>query len=493
MGLRIYNSMTGQKEEFIPRTPGKAGIYWCGLTVYDRIHIGHTMAFIALDIIYRYLTYKGFEVTAVRNHTDIDDKIIKRGNEKGVDPLKLAEDNIKLLEEDCAKLKLLKPTIEPRATKHIPEMIKMITVLIEKGHAYVVDGDVYYKVRSFKEYGKLSKKNIEELEVGARIAIDERKKDALDFALWKASKPGEPKWVSPWGEGRPGWHIECSCMAQKYLGETFDIHGGGRDLIFPHHENEIAQSEGANEKPFAKYWVHNGLLNLDKEKMSKSLGNIITTNELLKKYPAEVIRFFILSAHYRSPIHFSEKLLKQAIVALERLYETRESINEKLKSDTVGGEITEEGSVVIEVTETFRDKFIEAMDDDFNTAQALGHLFELIRNLNRWINTKEFKLTEESKKHLLRIDNLIRECGGIIGLLQNEPAEILRELKVSSLPFLEITEDEINSAIANRDDARRKKDFKVADEIRSRLLKRYILLEDKPGGTFWKIKRELPK
>lgn len=492
MGLRIYNSMTGQKEEFVPLTPGKVGIYWCGLTVYDRIHIGHTMAFIALDTIYRYLKFKGFKVIVVRNHTDIDDKIIKRGNERGVDPLKLAEDNIKLLEEDCAKLKLLKPSFEPRATKHIPEMINMISLLIEKGHAYVVDGDVYYKVRSFKEYGKLSKKNIEELEVGARVAIDERKKDALDFALWKASKPGEPQWESPWGGGRPGWHIECSCMAQKYLGDTFDIHGGGRDLIFPHHENEIAQSEGANGKPFAKYWLHNGLLNLDKEKMSKSLGNIVTTNELLKKYPAEVIRFFILSAHYRSPIHFSEKLLNQAIVALERLYEARESIHEKLNVKVVTGEISEEGKIVTESTKTLKDKFIEAMDDDFNTAQALGYIFEFVRSLNRWINTPAFKLTDDFREKLTAIDILLRECCGIIGILQADPVKMLRELKISSLPFLDITEDEINSAISKRDEARRAKDFKTSDEIRSNLLKKSILLEDKPDGTYWKIKRDLP-
>src|SRR3990167_6547775 len=348
MALRIYNSMTGEKEEFIPLKPKTVGIYWCGVTVYDLIHIGHTRAFIILDMIVRYFQFKGYSVTSVRNHTDIDDKIINRAKEKGMDALKLAEENIKFLEEDCRALNLAQPTFEPRATQHIPEMISMIQTLIEKGHAYAIDGDVYYRVRSFPSYGKLSKKNIEELEVGARIAIDERKEDALDFALWKASKPGEPSWESPWGGGRPGWHIECSCMSQKYLGETFDIHGGGRDLIFPHHENEIAQSEGANGKPFAKYWVHNGLLNLDKEKMSKSLGNIITTNELLKKYPAEVIRFFILSAHYRSPIQFSEKLLNQAMVALERLYEARESTHERLKAKVVVGEISEEGKVVIE-------------------------------------------------------------------------------------------------------------------------------------------------
>ena len=378
MGVRVYNTMTGQKEDFVPLTPGNVGIYWCGVTVYDRIHIGHTRAFIVLDVIYRYLKHKGLKVSVVRNHTDIDDKIIKRGLESGVDPLKLAKENIKLLEEDCAGLNLLHPTVEPKATEHIPQMINMISALIEKGHAYVVDGDVFYKVRSFPEYGKLSKKKIDELEVGARIAIDEKKKDALDFGLWKASKPGEPKWKSPWGEGRPGWHIECSSMAQKYLGETFDIHGGGRDLIFPHHENEIAQSEGTTNKPFAKYWIHNGLINLGKEKMSKSLGNIITTHELLKRYPAEVIRFFILSSHYRSPVDFSEQLMNQAVVALERLYDAMELIQEKLKMNVLPGEISEGGEEVAELSSTLKDKFIKAMDDDFNTAQALGYMFELV-------------------------------------------------------------------------------------------------------------------
>lgn len=491
MALRIYNTMTGKKEEFVPLIQGKVGIYWCGLTVYDRIHIGHTMAFVAFDTIHRYLKFKGFDVTAIRNHTDIDDKIIKRGNEKGIDPLKLAEDNIKLLDEDCKKLNLLKPTIEPRATKNIPEMIAMISKLIEKGIAYSVDGDVYYKVRSFKEYGKLSKKNIEELEVGARIAIDERKEDALDFALWKASKPGEPSWKSPWGEGRPGWHIECSCMAQKYLGQTFDIHGGGRDLIFPHHENEIAQSEAANEKKFANYWVHNGLLNLNKEKMSKSLGNIVTTNELLKKYPAEAIKFFILSAHYRSPIHFSEELLNQALVALERIYEARASINEKLKLKVVTGELSEDGKLVIELGKALKNKFIEAMDDDFNTAQALGFIFEFVRALNRWVNASNFKLTEESKNTILEYDVMIKECGEIIGILQEVPEKILREIKLSSLPFLGLTEDEIEKEISNRDKARREKNYKLADEIRTNLLQKSILLEDRMCGTEWKIKRDL--
>lgn len=484
--------MTGQKEELVPITPGKVGIYWCGVTVYDRIHIGHTRAFIALDTIYRYLNYKGFNVTVVRNHTDIDDKIIKRGNEKGVDPIKLAEENIKFLEQDCEGLKLLSPTFEPKATETIPEIIAMISKLIEKGYAYVVDQDVYYKVRSFKEYGKLSKRNIEELESGARIAIDDRKEDALDFALWKASKPDEPKWKSPWGEGRPGWHIECSSMSKKYLGDTFDIHGGGRDLIFPHHENEIAQSEGANEKPFAKIWVHNGLVNFGKEKMSKSLGNIITTHELLKRFPPEVIRFFILSAHYRSPIDFSEQLMNQAIAALERLYEARSVMLESLKMQITPGKITEEGENAKKASATLKERFIEAMDDDFNTAQALGFLFEFVRLLNRWINVRNFKLTEDSKILIIAIDSMIKECGSIIGLLQDDPQVVLQKLKMCSLPFLGINEGEIIAAINNRTKARNEKDFKTADQIRATLLEKSILLEDKADGTFWKIKRDLP-
>ncbi|HLB59662.1 MAG TPA: cysteine--tRNA ligase [Bdellovibrionota bacterium] len=491
MALRIYNSMTGEKEEFIPLKPKTVGIYWCGVTVYDLIHIGHTRAFIILDMIVRYFQFKGYSVTSVRNHTDIDDKIINRAKEKGMDALKLAEENIKFLEEDCRALNLAQPTFEPRATQHIPEMISMIQTLIEKGHAYAIDGDVYYRVRSFPSYGKLSKKNIEELEVGARIAIDERKEDALDFALWKASKPGEPSWESPWGGGRPGWHIECSCMSQKYLGETFDIHGGGRDLIFPHHENEIAQSEATTGKTFARLWIHNGLINLGKEKMSKSLGNIITTRNLLKKYPGEVLRFFILSSHYRSPIDFSEQLLNQTVVALERLYETRMTIQERLALPISSGNFPSEAKEAQVAFNTLKDRFLASMDDDFNSAAALGYLFEFARLINRWINLRSFKLTEEGKNILQNADRLFLECGEILGLLQGDPKKILSQLKICSLPTLGITEEEILKKISEREQARKQKDFHAADQLRSSLLEKSIILEDRPEGTQWKIKREL--
>ena len=305
MALRIYNTLTGKKEEFVPLHEKRVGMYVCGVTVYDLCHIGHARSAIVFDAIYRYLGYRGYEVTFVRNFTDIDDKIIKRANEEGVDCKAIAEKYIDEFNMDMGKLGFEKPKFEPKATEHIPEMIELISTLIEKGYAYQSGGDVFFSVEKFKDYGKLSKRNLEEMQAGARVGIDEKKENPLDFALWKASKPGEPSWESPWGKGRPGWHIECSVMSQKYLGETFDIHGGGKDLIFPHHENEIAQSEAATGKPFARYWIHNGFVNINKEKMSKSLGNILTLKEIFKDWRPEAIRLFLLSSHYRSPVDFS--------------------------------------------------------------------------------------------------------------------------------------------------------------------------------------------
>ena len=331
MALRIYNTLTGKKEDFVPLHENRVGLYVCGVTVYDLCHIGHGRSAVVFDTIYRYLRYRGYEVTYVRNFTDIDDKIIKRANDEGVDFKAIAEKYIEEFNIDMGRLGLEKPSVEPKATEHIPEMIQLISILVEKGFAYQRNGDVFFSVERFKDYGKLSKRNLDEMQAGARVEIDEKKENPLDFALWKASKPGEPSWESPWGKGRPGWHIECSVMSQKYLGETFDIHGGGKDLIFPHHENEIAQSEAATGKPFVRYWIHNGFVNINKEKMSKSLGNILTLKEIFKDWHPEVIRLFLLSHHYRSPLDYSVDSLSEAKAGLDRFYTTLNSIQKELK------------------------------------------------------------------------------------------------------------------------------------------------------------------
>ena len=337
MALRIYNTLTGKKEEFVPIHEKRVGMYVCGVTVYDLCHIGHARSAIIFDTIHRYLQYRGYEVTYVRNFTDIDDKIINRANAEGTDFKTIAEKYIHEFQVDMGALGLERATIEPRATEHIPEMIRLISTLVEKGYAYARGGDVFFAVGRFRDYGKLSKRNLEEMQAGARVDIDEKKENPLDFALWKGSKPGEPFWESPWGKGRPGWHIECSVMSQKYLGETFDIHGGGKDLIFPHHENEIAQSEAATGKLFARYWVHNGFINIDKEKMSKSLGNILTIKDILKEWHPEALRLFLLSSHYRSPLDYSEASLGEAKAGLDRFYTTLKAIQSELTKPMVPG------------------------------------------------------------------------------------------------------------------------------------------------------------
>ena len=376
MSLRVYNTLSGKKEEFQPLVPGKVDMYVCGVTVYDYCHIGHARANIVFDIVYRYLQYSDYDVTYVRNYTDVDDKIINRANERGISSKQLAEEFIRAFDEDMAALGLRKPTHEPKATEYIDRIIVLAEQLIEKGMAYESGGDVYYSVEKFPAYLKLSKRNMEEMQAGARIAPGEQKRNPMDFALWKAAKPGEPSWESPWGPGRPGWHIECSAMSSSLLGETFDIHGGGRDLIFPHHENEIAQSEGVSGKPFVKYWLHNGFVNLNQEKMSKSLGNFFTIRDILQSYDPEVVRFFILTAHYRSPVDFSDQNLKDARAGLSRFYEALQAA-----ADAVEG--VPESQVVAQEGEELEAQFRAAMDDDFNTPEALAVLFDLVREINR--------------------------------------------------------------------------------------------------------------
>jgi len=502
MGLRIYNTLTGKKEDFVPLHEKRVRMYVCGVTVYDLSHIGHARSTIIFDMIYRYLRYRGYEVTYVRNFTDIDDKIIKRANEEGVDFKTITEKYINEFNIDMGRFGLEKPSIEPKATDHIAEMIQLISTLIEKGYAYRAEGDVFFSVEKFKGYGKLSKRNLEEMQAGARVEIDEKKENPLDFALWKTSKPGEPFWESPWGKGRPGWHIECSVMSQKYLGETLDIHGGGKDLIFPHHENEIAQSEAATGKSFVRYWIHNGFVNINKEKMSKSLGNILTLKEIFKNWRPEVIRLFLLSHHYRSPVDFSFDTLSEAKSGLDRFYTTLNSIQEELnKSITTkllpspstgegmgGGERPSIIKECREALESFKARFEEAMDDDFNTAQALGHFYDLQRYLNILLDISKGRPTEEIISMLKQGLDHFSNMGWIFGLFQEDPETYLREQKKEGLKKLNLLEEEILKLIEDRNVARREKNWKRADEIRGDLLSKGIILEDTPSGTQWKIK-----
>ena len=499
MALRIYNTLTGKKEDFVPLHENHVGLYVCGVTVYDLCHIGHGRSAVVFDTIYRYLQYRGYDVTYVRNFTDIDDKIIKRANDEGVDFKAIAERYIEEFNIDMGRLGLGKPSAEPKATEHIPEMIRLISILAEKGFAYQRNGDVFFSVERFKDYGKLSKRNLDEMQAGARVEIDEKKENPLDFALWKASKPGEPSWESPWGKGRPGWHIECSVMSQKYLGETLDIHGGGKDLIFPHHENEIAQSEAATGKPFVRYWIHNGFVNINKEKMSKSLGNILTLKEILKDWHPEVIRLFLLSHHYRSPLDYSMDSLLEAKAGLDRFYTTLNSIQIELKrpmprqtlpTSSMGKDM--DGNVSVtearQVINKFQELFEEAMDDDFNTAQALGYLYDFQRHLNSLLDISKNHPTEEITSMLKQGFNHFSKIGRVFGLFQGDPETYLSELKKEGLKRLKLSEEEILRFIEERNAARREKNWKRADEIRNELLSKGIVLEDTPSGSIWKIK-----
>jgi cysteinyl-tRNA synthetase len=481
--------MTGEKEEFVPLRGKKVGMYVCGVTVYDLCHIGHARAAVIFDAIYRYLKYRGFDVTYVRNFTDIDDKIIKRANEEGVDYRTIAERYIKEFDADMGMFRLEKPQFEPRATEHISGMIRLVSTLIEKGYAYQADGDVFFSVEKFKHYGKLSKRNLEEMQAGARVEVDEKKENPLDFALWKASKPGEPFWESPWGVGRPGWHIECSVMSQEFLGGTLDIHGGGKDLIFPHHENEIAQSEAATGKVFARYWVHNGFVNINKEKMSKSLGNILTLKEIFRDWHPEVVRLFLLSHHYRSPVDFSFESLSEARSGLDRLYTTLKTIKDALaKAPFPSKWEGKNGDEIRRVLESFKTRFEEAMDDDFNTAQALGYFYDLQKHLNTLLDLSKGRPDSEVASMLAQGLRVFSELGWVLGLFQQDPEEYLDQQRKEGLKRLNLTEEEILASIGERNAARKEKNWKRADEIRSNLLSKGIILEDTPSGTHWKIK-----
>ncbi|MBW2689003.1 MAG: cysteine--tRNA ligase [Deltaproteobacteria bacterium] len=490
MTLRVYNTMSAKKEEFKTLVPGKVGMYVCGVTVYDYCHIGHARANIVFDIVYRYLQYSNYDVTYVRNYTDVDDKIIARANERGISSKDLSEEFIKAFDEDMAALGLRKPTHEPKATEHITQIITLVEQLIEKGLAYESAGDVYYSVDKFPAYLKLSKRNMEEMQAGARIAPGEQKRNPMDFALWKAAKPGEPSWESPWGAGRPGWHIECSAMSSTLLGTTFDIHGGGRDLIFPHHENEIAQSEGASDKPFVKYWLHNGFVNVNQEKMSKSLGNFFTIRDILKNYDPEIVRFFVLTAHYRSPIDFSDQNLEESRLGLIRFYEALAHVDKALaKEDTDAeqGGVPEALTEPVERLVQLEERFRSAMDDDFNTALAIGHMFDAVRAINRILAEKNH-LQGQLRAILSRgRDDLLR-LGDVLGLFGSEPAAWLARSAQEGLADAGLSEADIEALIVERREARKNRDFARADQIRDKLAAMGVQLLDGPEGTTWKMK-----
>ncbi|WP_201772545.1 cysteine--tRNA ligase [Endozoicomonas elysicola] len=459
--MQIYNSLTRKKEPFTPLDGNHVRMYVCGMTVYDYCHIGHARTVTAFDVVARYLRARGYDLTYVRNITDVDDKIIRRAAENGEDFMALTGRMIAAMQEDFQRLGNLPPDHEPKATEFVPGMIEMIEQLIEKGFAYAPgNGDVYYRVHKFAEYGKLSGKVLEDLKAGARIEVDEQKEDPLDFVLWKAAKPGEPSWSSPWGDGRPGWHIECSVMGKCCLGDTFDIHGGGSDLTFPHHENEIAQSEACNDTKFVNTWMHSGAIRIDNVKMSKSLGNFFTIREVLDKYDEEVVRYFMISSHYRSPINYSEDSLKEAGVRLERLYTA-------LKGFDLAG-------VAIPENNEFEQRFFKVMDDDFNTAEALAVLFELVRHLNT--------VRAQDEAVALPLAALLVKLGGVLGILQRNPEAFLKS-------GADVDDAVIEDMIQQRNDAKKSRDFAEADRIRDELAAQGIILQDGREGTTWRIER----
>jgi len=490
--IKLYNTLSGKKEEFVPLHQGKVTMYTCGVTVYDYSHVGHARGAVAFDLIQRYFRRKGYDVKYVRNFTDVDDKIIKRAKEENIGAEEVAHKYIRAYQEDMNRLGVGRADVEPKATEHIPEMIEVIKRLVENGHAYVVEGDVYFRVSSFRDYGKLSKRNMEDLKAGARVEIDERKDDPLDFALWKSSKPGEPRWESPWGPGRPGWHIECSAMGFKHLGQTFDIHGGGKDLIFPHHENEIAQSEAYSGKKFVNYWLHNGFVNINAEKMSKSLGNFFTIRDILNQYDAEVVRLFLLSTHYRSPIDFSDANLKDARAGLDRYYTMKEGVLKFLsgkKEPSVRPEdvIEAHDRHIYEKIQGLPKAFEESMDDDFNTAFAIGLIFDLVREINKYLSDVD-KKNQDAAYHVLfaalaALDNV----SSTLGIFLRKPEEWFQEGRLADSKVT-LSVEKIEELIHLRNEARARKDWVEADRIRKVIDDGGVELFDRADGTVWKPK-----
>jgi len=470
MALRVYNTLSRKKEEFVPLKAGEVRMYVCGVTVYDSCHIGHARYLITFDVIYRYLRFSGYRVTFVRNFTDVDDKIIDRAKEERVPVQEIVERYIQEFYQDAGALGLLSPTIEPRATRHIAEMIELISRLESQGIAYHVDGDVFFSVDRFPGYGKLSRQRPEELEAGARVEVDGRKKSPMDFSLWKASKEGEPSWESPWGRGRPGWHIECSAMSVKYLGQPFDIHGGGQDLVFPHHENEIAQSEAAADQPLARCWIHNGFVTARGDKMSKSLGNIVPIRDALQRHDAVSLRFYFLTSHYRSPLDFSPDGLEEAEKGIGRIYDTVERVDRLVASDDVA-----------QPDPGLLGDFRQEMDDDFNTPRALALIFEEIRSVNRMLDQGKIK-------GLYPRALALKAMAEVLGLLQEDPDAFLRKKRERWLQGQGLAPEFVEELIRKRGRARKEKRWVEADRIRQELQEKGIALEDTPGGTIWKVR-----
>lgn len=478
MAIRVYNTLTKQKEEFVPINPGKANIYVCGVTPYNHPHIGNARPFVTWDVIRRFLEHEGYDVLHVQNFTDIDDKIINTANKEGVEWFNICNRYIDSYYEVMDKLNVRRAHVYPRVSEHIEDIIKTVQTLIDNGYAYVVDGDVYYSVEKFKYYGQLSGRNLDDMLAGARIDVDDRKKNPMDFALWKSAKPGEPSWTSPWGQGRPGWHIECSTMSMKYLGETFDFHGGGSDLIFPHHENEIAQSEGCtNCHPFVHYWLHNGFITVDNEKMSKSLGNFFMVIDILEHFDPETLRFFIVSTHYRSPLDFSDERLKEAQKSLGRLRQAQETLGELSKMMSAGA--TETSLALRKKAVELRDAFMEAMRDDFNTALAISHMFALAKEIN--IYNKEVVDTngKPDGKLVAILNDVFAEMCSIIGVLETKADAASVEAGDNKEEAL------VQLFIQMRQDARAAKNYALADQLRNQLTEIGIVLQDTPQGVKW--------
>ncbi len=502
MSLKIYNTLTGKKELFVPLQPGKVGMYVCGPTVYDTSHIGHARSVVIFDVIFRWLKESGYDVCYVRNFTDVDDKIIKRANETGKDPFEISEKYIKEFHNEMDALNVLRPTIEPKATEHIGDIINFIQMLIKKGKAYHVEGsDVFFSIESFAGYGKLSNRNPDDMVAGARIAVDENKRNPMDFTLWKPAKPGEPAWDSPWGPGRPGWHIECSAMSSRYLGQSFDIHGGGKDLIFPHHENEIAQSEALFERQYVKYWIHNGFVDINNEKMSKSLGNFTMIKDVLVKYHHEVIRLFLLSKHYRSPIDYNENSMDEVISSLDKIYAFLDraekagiptcSTSTPQKINNINSALSGQGWA------TFR----EDMDDDFNSAKGIATIFDTVKRGNKILDksteyagknsvesvSSEKLMSPENMQEIAAICYDIKKMGNILGILSQSPESYFKAKKDAGLADGAIDPKMVDQLVIERTEARKSKNFARADEIRKELDSMNIILEDGAGKTTWKF------
>ncbi len=484
--MRLYNTLSRGKEEFQPLNGNKVSMYVCGITAYDLCHIGHARSAVVFDVLVRYLRHKGYDVLFIRNFTDVDDKIINRAAEVGREPKELAEHFIGEFYADMDRLSVLRADIEPKCTEHIDEMVRLTRELIEKGHAYAtLMGDVYFRVRSFADYGKLSGRNIEELQSGARVDPGTQKEDPLDFALWKAAKPGEPSWESPWGQGRPGWHLECSAMSEKYAPLPLDIHGGGQDLAFPHHENEIAQSEAATGKEFARFWVHNGFVQINSEKMSKSLGNFFTIRDILGQYPPETLRYFLLTMHYRSPLDFSFDAMDEAEKGLKRIYSAMDQMNQWLdRSKWSKSPFPEE---LVKELDEYEKAWDAAMEDDMNTAGALGHLFGSVRLAGRVAEDKALKKSEGARDLWTRILEDLRVWGGVLGVFQRRPEELLDELRAGRARRRGLDVAEVEKMLEARIQARKDKDFAESDRLRDELAALGVEVKDTPQGAVWDV------